>query len=85
MCGVFQPIASMYDKRGDFKFQVPNCPFMNSYIPQSPTSGLYDSYLKRFARTSSEYNDLYRQYNYIYSSCYTFSFSPHQRCTTATT
>ena len=41
---------SVYDKRGDFNFQIVNFSHMDSNIPATPTYGVQISQLVRFAR-----------------------------------
>ena len=43
----------MYDKRGDFDFEIVNFPFLDGDVPRSTSYGVYISQLIRFARASS--------------------------------
>ena len=43
----------IYDKRGDFDFEIVNFPFVDSDVPRTTSYGVYISQLIRFARASS--------------------------------
>ena len=45
--------TKIYDKRGDFDFDIVNFPFLDGDIPRSTSYGVYISQLIRFARASS--------------------------------
>ena len=45
--------TSIYDKRDDFNFHIPNFPFLSSNIPSSPAYGVFISQLIRYARACS--------------------------------
>ena len=47
----------LYDKRDEFDFHIVNFPFLSSYIPSSPSYGVYISQLIRYARCCSYYDD----------------------------
>ena len=49
----------MYDKRGDFDFDIVNFPFLNGNIPRAPSCGVYISHLIRFAWVSGHLADSY--------------------------
>ena len=49
--------VKIYDKRGDFNFDIVNFPFSCGNIPQSPSYGVYISQLIRCARASTLYDD----------------------------
>ena len=51
--------TKMYDKRDDFDFDIVNFPFLDGDVPRSTSNGLYISQLIRFARVSSDVDDLY--------------------------
>ena len=42
--------SKIYDKRDDFNFEIVNFPFLDGYVPCSPSYGIYISQLIRFAR-----------------------------------
>ena len=50
--------SKIYDKRGDFSFTIINFPFLDGDVPRSPSYSVYISQLIRFARVSSNVNDL---------------------------
>ena len=45
--------TKLYDKRGDFNFDIVNFPFLGGDVPRRPSCGVYVSRLVRFARASS--------------------------------
>ena len=47
----------IYDKRGDFDFDIMNFPFLDGDVPHSTSYGVYTSQLIRFARVSSHVDD----------------------------
>ena len=49
--------TKIYDKRGDFDFDIVNFPFLDGDIPRSASYGVYISQLIRFARVSSHVDD----------------------------
>ena len=49
--------TKIYDKRGDFDFDIVNFPFLDSDVPRSTSYGAYISQLTRFARVSSHVDD----------------------------
>ena len=49
--------SKMYDKRGDFNFEIVNFPFRDGDVPSSPSYGVYISQLIRFARVCSNVDD----------------------------
>ena len=46
----------LYEKRGDFNFNIVNFPFLSSNIPQSSPYGVYVSELIHYVRASSAYS-----------------------------
>ena len=49
--------SKIYDKRGDFNFEIINFPFFDGDVPRSPSYGIYISQLIRFARVCSNVDD----------------------------
>ena len=49
--------SKIYDKRGDFDFNIVNVPFLDGDDPRSASYGVYISQLIRFARVSSHVDD----------------------------
>ena len=49
--------TKIYDKRGDFHFEIVNFPFLDGDVPRSTFYGVYISLLIRFTRTSSHVAD----------------------------
>ena len=49
--------TKIYDKRGDFDFDIVNFPFLDGDVPRRTSYGVYISHLIRFARASSNLND----------------------------
>ena len=49
--------SKIYDKRDDFNFEIVNFPFLDGYVPRSPSYGVYISQLIRFARVCSNVDD----------------------------
>ena len=49
--------SKMYDKRGDFNFEIINFPFLDGDVPGSPSYGVYNFQLIRFARVCSNVDD----------------------------
>ena len=49
--------SKIYDKRGDFNFEIVNFPFLDGDVPRSPSYGVYISQLIRFARVCSNVDD----------------------------
>ena len=47
--------TSLYDKRGDFNFQITNFPFLSSNIPSSHAYCVFISQLIRYVRACSSY------------------------------
>ena len=45
--------TKIYDKRGDFDFEIVNFPFLDGDVPRSTSYGVYISQRIRFARASS--------------------------------
>ena len=45
--------TKIYDKRGDFDFEIVSFPFLDGDVPRSTSYGVYISQLIRFARASS--------------------------------
>ena len=48
---------NIYDKRGDFDFDIVNFPFLDGDVPRRTSYGDYISQLIRFARASSNVSD----------------------------
>ena len=46
--------SKIYDKRGDFDFDIVNFPFLDGDVPRRPSYGVYISQLIRFARVCSQ-------------------------------
>ena len=42
--------SKIYDKRDNFNFEIVNFPFLDGYVPRSPSYGVYISQLIRFAK-----------------------------------
>ena len=38
--------TKIYDKRDDFNFDIVNFPFLDGDVPQRPSYGVYESFLK---------------------------------------
>ena len=51
--------TKIYDKRGDFNYEIVNFPFLDGDVPRSPSYGIYISQLIRFARVFSNVADFY--------------------------
>ena len=49
--------TKMYNKRGDYEFDIVNFPFLDGDVPRRTCYGVYISQLIRFARTSSNVRD----------------------------
>ena len=49
--------TKIYDKRGDFDFDIVNFHFLDGDVPRRTSYGVYISQLIRFARASSNLND----------------------------
>ena len=49
--------TKIYDKCGDFDFEIVNFPFLDGDVPRSTPYGIYISQLIRFARASSHVAD----------------------------
>ena len=49
--------SKIYDKRGDFNFEIVNFPFLVADVPRYPSYGVYISQLIRFARVCSYVNN----------------------------
>ena len=49
--------SKIYDKRGDFDFDIVNFPFLDGDVPRSTSYGVYISQLIRFARVCSHMAD----------------------------
>ena len=49
--------SKMYDKWDDFNFEIVNFPFLDGDVPRSPSYGVYNSQLIRFARVCSNVDD----------------------------
>ena len=49
--------AKIYNKRGNFDFEIVNIPFLDGDVPRSTSYGVYISQLIRFARASSQVAD----------------------------
>ena len=49
--------TKIYDKRGDFDFDLANFPFLDGDIPRRTSYGVHISQLVRFARASSNLNE----------------------------
>ena len=49
--------SKIYEKRGDFNFEIVNFPFLDGDVPRTPSYGVYISQLIRFARVCSNVDD----------------------------
>ena len=49
--------SEIYDKRGDFNFEIVNFPFLDRDVPRSPSYGVYIYQLIRFAKACSYLDD----------------------------
>ena len=49
--------SKIYDKQEDFNFEIVNFPFLDGYVPRSPSYGVYISQLIRFTRVCSNVDD----------------------------
>ena len=49
--------SKLYDKRGDFNFEIVNFPFLDGDVPRSPSYGVYISQLICCARVCSNVSD----------------------------
>ena len=49
--------TKLYNKRGDFDFDIVNFPFLDVDVPRSTSCGVYISQFIRFARVSSHVDD----------------------------
>ena len=49
--------SKIYDKRDDFNFEMVNFPFLDGYVPCSPSYGVYISQPTRFAIVCSNFDD----------------------------
>ena len=49
--------SKIYDKRGDFYFEIVNLPFLDGDVPCSPSYGEYNLQLIRSARVFSNVGD----------------------------
>ena len=49
--------SKIYDKRGDFNFEIVNFPFLDGDVPPSASYDVYISQLKRFAGVCSNVDD----------------------------
>ena len=49
--------SKIYDKQGDFNFEIVNLPFLDGDVPRSPSYSVYISQLIRFARVCSNVDD----------------------------
>ena len=49
--------TKIYDKRDDFNFEIVNFPFLDGDVPRSPSYGVYNWQLIRFARVCSHVDD----------------------------
>ena len=50
--------SKIYDKQNDFNFEIVNFPFLDGYVPCSPSYGVYISQLIRFARVCSNFDEI---------------------------
>ena len=50
--------SKIYDKRGDFDFDIVNFPFLDGDVPRRPSYGVYISQLIRFTRVCRYVDDL---------------------------
>ena len=50
--------TKLYDKRDDFDLDIVNFPFLDGDVPRRTSYGVYISQLIRFAKASSNLNDL---------------------------
>ena len=49
--------SKIYDKRGEFSFEIANFPFLDGDVTRSPSYGAYISQLIRFTRVGSNVDD----------------------------
>ena len=49
--------SKIYDKRGDFDFDIVNFPFLDGDVPRRPSYGVYISQLIRFTRVCRYVDD----------------------------
>ena len=57
--------TKIYDKRGDFNFDIVNFPFLDGDVPQRPCYCVYISQLIRFARASSHVTDFNNRNKFV--------------------
>ena len=55
----------MYDKWGDFDFDIVNFPFLDGDVPWRPSYGVYISQLICFARASSHADDFINRNRFL--------------------
>ena len=58
-------LKKIYDKLGDFDFDIVNFPFLDGDVPRRPSYGVYISQLIRFARASSHVIDFNNRNNFL--------------------
>ena len=59
LCISFGTVSTkLYDKRGDFDFDIVIFPFLDGDVPRRTSYGVYISQVITFARPSSNLNDL---------------------------
>ena len=64
--------TKIYNKRGDFVFDIVNFPFLDSHVPRCPSYGVYyTSQLIRFARAYSHVNDFNNRNKFLTAKLFT--------------
>ena len=71
--------SKIYDKRDDFNFEIVNFPFLDRYVPRSPSYGVYISQLIRFARVCSKVDDFNNKNLFLTANLLKQSYRYHKR------
>ena len=59
--------TKIYDKRGDFNYEIVNFPSLDGDVPRSTSYGVFISQLIRFARVFSNVADFYNRNTFLTS------------------
>ena len=59
--------STIYDKWDDFNFEIVNHPFLDCNVPHSPSYGVYNSQLIRFARVCFSFDDFNNRNKFVTS------------------
>ena len=70
--------SKIYDKWGDFNFEIVNFPFFDGDVPRSPSYGVYIYQLIRYARVCSNIDDFNNRNLFLTAKLLTHGYRYHK-------